>query len=102
MNDKLLFAAGGYLLLINLAAFVTFGVDKRRAKRGAWRVPEKTLFLLAILGGSVGAIAGMRTFHHKTKHWYFRFGLPAILIAQLALAYWLCFGASLPFPMSLR
>lgn len=95
MKEKLLLAAGGYLLLMNLAAFAVFGADKRRARRGAWRVPEKTLFLFALLGGSVGAIMGMRRFHHKTKHWYFRFGLPAILCAQLALAgaavYWFRF-----------
>lgn len=84
MSDKLFLAAPAYLLLINLAAFLTFGADKRRAKRGAWRIPEKTLFLLAIVGGSVGAICGMRVFHHKTKHWYFKYGLPAILLAQLA------------------
>ncbi len=84
MSDKLFLAALAYLLLINLAAFLTFGADKRRAKRGAWRIPEKTLFLLAIVGGSVGAICGMRVFHHKTKHWYFKYGLPAILLAQLA------------------
>ena len=88
MKEKLLPAAGAYLLLMNFAAFAVFGADKRRAKRGAWRVREKTLFLLAILGGSVGAIMGMRRFHHKTKHWYFRWGLPAILCAQLALAGW--------------
>ena len=95
MREYLLLAAGGYLLLMNLAAFAVFGADKRRARRGAWRVPEKTLFLLAIVGGSAGAIAGMRCFHHKTKHWYFRYGLPAILCAQLALAlfavYWFRF-----------
>ena len=87
MSDKLLLAAGVYLLLVNLAAFLTFGADKRRAKRGRWRVPEKTLFALALLGGSVGAICGMKTFRHKTKHWYFRYGIPAILLAQLAAAY---------------
>ena len=63
--------------------------DKRKAKRGAWRVPEKTFFLVALLGGSPGAILGMRLFHHKTRHWYFKWGLPAILIAQLALGLWL-------------
>ena len=87
MSDKLLLAAGVYLLLVNLAAFLTFGADKRRAKRGRWRVPEKTLFALALLGGSVGAICGMKAFRHKTKHWYFRYGIPAILLAQLAAAY---------------
>ena len=89
MREYLPLAEAAYLLLMNLAAFFTFGADKRRAKRAAWRVPEKTLFLLALLGGSVGAVCGMRVFHHKTRHWYFRCGLPAILLAQLALAAWL-------------
>ena len=78
-----------YLTAINLVTFLVYGVDKLRAKRGAWRIPEKTLFLLPILGGSVGAIAGMKVFHHKTKHWYFKYGLPLILILQLALVVWL-------------
>ena len=75
-----------YLLIINLVAFAVFGIDKRRAVKDRWRVPEKTLFLLAILGGSIGAWAGMRVFHHKTKHWYFKFGIPVILIVQVVLA----------------
>ena len=75
-----------YLLAINVLAFAVYGWDKARSKvQGARRVPEKTLFLLAILGGSVGAILGMRVWHHKTRHWYFKYGLPAILLAQLAL-----------------
>lgn len=78
-----------WLVGINLVTFLVYGADKRRAKRGAWRVKEKTLFLLPLLGGSVGAIAGMRVFHHKTKHWYFVWGVPAILAAQVALAVWL-------------
>ena len=78
-----------YLAVINLATFAVYGVDKRRARRGKWRVPEKTLFLLPLLGGSVGALLGMRMFHHKTKHWYFVWGIPAILLAQLTLAVWL-------------
>ena len=73
----------GYLLLVNLAGFLLMGLDKRRARRGAWRISEKALFLLAVLGGSLGAIAGMRTFRHKTRHWYFRYGLPALLAVQL-------------------
>ena len=89
MREYLPLAAGAYLLLVNLAAFFTFGADKRRARRAARRVPERTLFLLALLGGSLGALCGMRVFHHKTRHWYFRFGIPAILLAQLALAAWL-------------
>lgn len=75
-----------YLLAINLLAFLIYGVDKWKAKREKWRVPEKTLFLLALLGGSVGALAGMRAFHHKTRKWYFRFGIPTILILQIAAA----------------
>ena len=74
---------------VNLAGFILMGVDKSRAKRDAWRIPEKTLFLTAILGGCVGAIAGMFFFHHKTRHWYFRFGLPAILVVQLVAVGWL-------------
>lgn len=72
--------------LLSLADFILMGADKRRAGRGAWRVPEKSFFLLALLGGAPGAIAGMWTFRHKTRHWYFKYGLPAILIAQIVLA----------------
>lgn len=75
-----------YLAAINLAAFFLMWLDKRRARRkGAWRIRERTLFLSALLGGSVGAIAGMRLFRHKTKHWYFVWGMPAILAAQVIL-----------------
>lgn len=79
-----------WLGLITLAAFAAMGVDKRRAKRDAWRIRERTLFLLALFGGSVGAIIGMRIFHHKTRHWYFVVGMPAILILQIgaAVAVW--------------
>ena len=80
---------GLYLLAVNLTAFLVMGVDKRRAKKGKWRISEKTLFLPAVLGGALGGILGMRVFHHKTKHWYFRFGFPALLLIQLALAGWL-------------
>ena len=72
-----------YLLLINIAAFALFGADKRKARRGDWRISEKALFLSAVLGGSLGAMIGMRVFHHKTKHWYFVFGIPAILVLQI-------------------
>ena len=68
--------------------FTVYGVDKAKARRGAWRVPEKTLFLLPLLGGSVGALLGMLVFRHKTKHWYFVWGIPLILLAQIALAVW--------------
>lgn len=81
------------LLLMNLAAFAAMGIDKRRARLGRWRIPERRLFLLALLGGSLGAVLGMRCFRHKTKHWYFVFGMPLILLLQAALcvyaAHWL-------------
>ena len=88
-------ASGGWTVLlvwlavINLLTFIVYGADKRRARKGKWRVPEKTLFLLPLLGGSIGALLGMRVFHHKTKHWYFVWGIPAILMAQIALAVWI-------------
>ena len=83
-----------WLIAINLVTFFAFGVDKWKAKRKETRettrrVPEKTLFLLSILGGSVGALLGMRAFHHKTRHWYFRFGFPLLLLVQLLLLGWL-------------
>mgnify|MGYP004732687693 FL=1 len=78
-----------WLAVINLVTFAIYGIDKAKSKRGAWRVPEKTLFLLPLLGGSLGALLGMRVFHHKTKHWYFVWGIPLILLAQIALAVWL-------------
>lgn len=79
-----------YLLAINFLSFLLMGIDKLKAKKeNARRIPEKTLFLFALLGGSVGSILGMRIFHHKTKHWYFVWGMPIILIAQIALAVWL-------------
>ena len=78
-----------YLLLINAAAFLLTLADKRKAKKNRWRIPERTLIGSAVLGGSVGALLGMYTFRHKTKHLKFTLGVPAILIAQLALAVFL-------------
>lgn len=76
---------GVYILLINLAGFIMMGIDKDRAKRGAWRIPEKTLFTCALLGGSFGTTLGMSTFRHKTKHWYFKYGMPLIFVVQVLL-----------------
>ena len=73
-----------YVAVLTLAAFLAMGWDKLCATRDTRRVPERTLFLLAILGGSIGSIAGMYAFHHKTKHWYFKWGLPLILVLQIA------------------
>lgn len=74
-----------YLILANLAAFLLMGVDKSKARRHRWRIPERILFLSAALGGSVGAMAGMWFFRHKTRHWYFVVGMPAILALQIAV-----------------
>jgi uncharacterized membrane protein YsdA (DUF1294 family) len=71
------------LLIVNSIAFALFGIDKHRAKRNQWRISEKTLIGIAVAFGSVGAIVGMLFFHHKTKHWYFRYGLPLILLIQV-------------------
>lgn len=77
-----------YLLIVNLAGFAAMGIDKNRARRKAWRIPESTLFLLA----SIGSIAGMYTFHHKTLHPQFVWGMPAILILQIAAVLYILFG----------
>ena len=76
-----------YLAIINIAAFAAMGIDKLKAKKRAWRIPEATLFLLVIFGGSVGGILGMFLFRHKTRHWYFLYGFPLILIMQLLAVY---------------
>jgi len=73
------------LLLMNLLAFALMGIDKAKAKAGAWRIPEKTLFLVTALFGGLGGTAGMYFFRHKTKHWYFKYGFPALLLVQLVL-----------------
>ena len=78
-----------YLLLVNAVAVLLMLVDKRKAVKKKWRVPEATLLLWAGLGGSVGALLGMYTFRHKTRHPKFTIGIPAILIAQIALGGWL-------------
>ena len=78
-----------YLFLMNLAGFLSMLIDKRKARKNDWRIRERTLFLLAILGGSIGSLAGMYVFRHKTRHWYFVFGMPVILTLQVALALFL-------------
>lgn len=75
-----------YLLLVNVIAFVMYGIDKRRAKKEAWRIPEARLLLVAAAGGSVGAWLGMKVWRHKTLHKKFRYGVPAIFMLQVALA----------------
>lgn len=78
-----------YLIIINASAFLLMLIDKQKARRGAWRIPEATLLTSAILGGSVGALAGMYCFRHKTRHVKFSLGIPLILAVQIALAVFL-------------
>lgn len=78
-----------YLLSINLITFLIYGLDKWKAQKDKWRVPEKTLLLLAVIGGSIGALVGMQLFRHKTKHAKFLIGVPVILALQLVLAWFL-------------
>ena len=86
MAPELMQLAALYLAAVNLAAFLLMGVDKRRAAGKKWRISEKALFLPAVLGGALGGLLGMRFFRHKTRHWYFRWGFPLLLAAQLLLA----------------
>lgn len=72
-----------YLIVMNLTGLLLMGMDKQKAIRHAWRIPEKTFFLCSIFGGSIGTWAGMYLFHHKTKHWYFVMGMPFILVLQV-------------------
>ena len=74
-----------YLLAINAVAFIVYGIDKYKAKKAKWRISEATLLLLAVVGGSIGAWMGMKVWHHKTMHKKFKYGIPAILMIQIAL-----------------
>ena len=74
-----------YLIIINIVTFLVYGIDKWKAKKSLWRVRENSLLMLAILGGSIGAWLGMKVWHHKTLHKKFRYGIPAIIIIQLAV-----------------
>ncbi len=78
-----------YLAVINLAAFCMYGADKKRAVRNQWRISEKTLLGIAVLGGGPGSLLGMKVFHHKTKKLKFYFGIPVILILEAAAAVWI-------------
>lgn len=78
-----------YLVIMNIVGVAVMGIDKSKAKRGAWRIKEVTLFLVSLIGGSIGTWAGMYIFRHKTKHIYFVIGMPLILILHIALAVFL-------------
>lgn len=74
-----------FFVVMNILGFASMGIDKWKSKRRAWRIPEATLFVIAIFGGSLGSTIGMYVFHHKTKHWYFKYGFPLILIIHILL-----------------
>ena len=78
-----------YLLAVNIVTFLLYGIDKYKAKKGKWRISETTLLLMAVIGGSIGAWVGMRIWHHKTMHKKFKYGIPIIIIMQVALAVYL-------------
>ena len=99
MTNALLY----YLIVINIATFLVYGIDKwrstsgrllptgrKKAKQGSWRISEATLLILAVIGGSIGALLGMKIWHHKTMHKKFKYGLPLILLGQIALIYFIC------------
>ena len=78
-----------YLVILNVLTFLLYGIDKWKAKRSRWRIPESVLLGMAAVGGSVGAWLGMRIWHHKTQHKKFRYGVPAILVVQIVLLLWI-------------
>lgn len=98
MNDFYLQTALFYLVIINAVTFFMYGIDKLKAKKSMWRIPETTLLFMAMLGGSIGAWLGMKVWHHKTLHKKFRYGVPVIILAQLALVVFLtsCSSNNIP------
>ena len=86
MDKKMIIlVALAVIAVMNIAAFALMGHDKRCARQGKWRVPEKALFLVTACFGGLGGVLGMKVFHHKTKHWYFRVFFPVLLFVQIAL-----------------
>ena len=95
---NVIFLLTGYIAIVNLIGFLLMGIDKRKAVKHASRIPEATLFTIALIGGSIGSIAGMYFFRHKTRHWYFVYGMPAILLLQIALVMFIING---PFEIAI-
>ena len=85
MTNALLY----YLIVINILTFAVYGIDKWKARQGSWRISEATLLMLAVIGGTIGALLGMQVWRHKTMHLKFKYGLPLILLAQIALIYFI-------------
>lgn len=83
-----------YGIIINIAAFLLYSVDKKKAIKRQWRIPEKTLLGVAAIGGSLGALFGMYCFRHKTKHWQFRILLPLFCLLQMGIIFWILFKIS--------
>ena len=81
-----------WLCFTSAIDFALMGVDKWKARRDAWRIPDSTLWLVALLGGALGGTLAMQVFRHKTRHWYFRFGFPLLTVLQIALLLWLALG----------
>lgn len=89
---NVVFLLTGYIAAVNLIGFLLMGIDKHKAKKHAFRIPEATLFTVALIGGSIGSIVGMYFFRHKTRHWYFVYGMPIILILHIALVMFIING----------
>ena len=85
-----------YLIAINIVTFIVYGIDKVKAMKGKWRISEATLLILAVIGGSIGALLGMKVWRHKTMHKKFKYGLPLILLAQIALIALTSSGLQIP------
>ena len=85
-----------YLVVINIIGFAVMGIDKKRAIRGAWRISEASLFTAALLGGALGCTLGMHRFRHKTMHWYFKYGMPAIFILEYSLLFFMLIKLTTP------
>ena len=75
-----------YLVIVNLIGFLFMGLDKWKAKNRSFRIPEATLLLISLLGGALGSMIGMHLFHHKTRHWYFLYGIPFMLVLHILAA----------------
>lgn len=89
MFDVIFYLLLGLILFMNIIGFIIMGMDKYKAKKKLWRIPEKIFFMVAVFGGAIGVYAGMLFFRHKTKHWYFMLGVPAILLAELIITFFI-------------